>query len=152
MTIKKSFLLHLDSLDVLDHLSDEQSGQLLKAFKSFHLGEEINLESMLSIAFVPFKNQFRIDDKKSRIGENHWNWQGGITEENHALRCSAEYANWRIFVFARDKYRCMECGGVDGVLNAHHIKKWSEYPELRFDVDNGLTLCEKCHKELHRGQ
>jgi len=60
-TTKKSFLLHLDSLDVLDHLTDEQCGQLLKAFKSFHSGEELNLDSMLSIAFTPFKNQFKRD-------------------------------------------------------------------------------------------
>lgn len=151
MTTKKSFLIHIDSLDVLEHLSNEQAGQLLKAFKSYHLGEQIKLDSMLNIAFVPFKNQFKNDAKKSRCGENHWNWKGGITEESHALRCSAEYANWRIMVFARDKYTCMECGNVGGILNAHHIKKFSEYPELRFDIDNGLTLCEECHREIHRG-
>jgi len=61
MTIKKSFLLHLDSLDVLDHLSDEEAGQLIKAFKSYHLGEEPKLPTMLSIAFLPFKNQFTRD-------------------------------------------------------------------------------------------
>ncbi len=149
--MKKSFLIHIDSLDVLDHLSDEQCGQLLRAFKSHHLGEKITLCSTVSIAFSPFKTQFKRDEKKSRRGENHWNWQGGITEENHALRCSAEYSNWRIFVFARDKYKCIECGSIGVILNAHHIKKWSEYPELRFDVDNGLTLCEECHKEIHRG-
>ena len=61
MTIKKSFLIHIDSLDVLDHLTDEQCGQLLRAFKSYHYGEELNLPSLLSIAFTPFKNQFKRD-------------------------------------------------------------------------------------------
>jgi hypothetical protein len=61
MTTKKSFLLHIDSLDVLDHLTDEQCGQLLKAFKSYHSGDELELSPMLSIAFTPFKNQFKRD-------------------------------------------------------------------------------------------
>ncbi len=61
MTTKKSFLIHIDSLDVLEHLTDEQAGQLLKAFKSYHLGEETKLPTMLSIAFTPFKNQFKRD-------------------------------------------------------------------------------------------
>jgi len=61
MTIKKSFLLHTDSLDVLDHLSDEDAGKLFKAFRQYHQGEEISLSPMLSIAFVPFKNQFTRD-------------------------------------------------------------------------------------------
>lgn len=149
MTTKKSFLLHIDSLDVLDHLTDEQCGQLLKAFKSYHLNEQITLPAILDIAFVPFKNQFKKDS--SRCGENHWNWKGGITEENHALRCSTGYKNWRFLVFIRDNYTCKECGNIGGKLNAHHIKKWCDYPDLRFNVDNGLTLCEECHREVHRG-
>ena len=61
MTIKKSFLIHIDSLDVLDHLTNEQCGELLKAFKAYHYGEELNLSPVLSIAFTPFKNQFKRD-------------------------------------------------------------------------------------------
>jgi len=58
MTSKKSFLIHIDSLDVLDHLTDEQAGQLLKAFRSYHAGEDLQLPPLLNIAFTPFKNQF----------------------------------------------------------------------------------------------
>jgi len=61
MTTKKSFLLHIDSLDVLDHLTDEQCGKLIKAFKAYHLGEDIDLSGLLKIAFVPFENQFKRD-------------------------------------------------------------------------------------------
>ena len=50
MTIKKSFLLHIDSLDVLDHLTNEQCGELLKAFKAYHYGEELDLSPVLSIS------------------------------------------------------------------------------------------------------
>jgi len=145
-------LIHTDSLDVLDHLSDEEAGKLFKAFRKYHQGEETDLSPMLSIAFVPFKNQFSRDLEASRRGEYHWNWKGGITEENHSLRCSTEYKNWRKLVFIRDKYTCRECSIIGDKLNAHHIKPWAKFPELRFEVDNGITLCEECHRELHRGQ
>ena len=62
--MKKSFVIHMDSLDVLDHLSDEQAGQLLKAFKAYHQNQSFDLDPILSIAFVPFKNQFERDLEK----------------------------------------------------------------------------------------
>lgn len=65
-------------------------------------------------------------------------------------RKTPQYAAWRTAVFERDGYRCAICGEVGGRLNAHHIKPFARYPDLRLDVDNGITLCEECHKEVHR--
>lgn len=65
-------------------------------------------------------------------------------------RKSPEYIEWRRSVFARDGYRCAVCGQVGGKLNAHHIKPFAKYPDLRLELDNGITLCEKCHREVHR--
>ena len=65
-------------------------------------------------------------------------------------RKTPQYAEWRTAVFERDGYRCAICGEVGGRLNAHHIKPFAKYPELRLDIDNGITLCEKCHREVHR--
>lgn len=61
---KKSFLLHIDSLSVLDDLTDEQAGQLLKAISAYQQGEEISLNPIVRIAFSPFKNQFMRDDER----------------------------------------------------------------------------------------
>lgn len=61
---RKSFIIHKDSLAVLDDLTDEQAGKLFRAIKSFHEGEEVNLDSLLKIAFSPFKNQFIRDNEK----------------------------------------------------------------------------------------
>lgn len=61
---RKSFLLHIDSLNVLNDLSDEQAGLLFRAIKAYQLGEEVELDSMVKIAFSPFKNQFARDDEK----------------------------------------------------------------------------------------
>ena len=65
-------------------------------------------------------------------------------------RKTPQYAAWRSAVFERDGYRCAICGEVGGRLNAHHIKPFAKYPDLRLDIDNGITLCEECHKEVHR--
>ena len=37
-------------------------------------------------------------------------------------------------------------------LQAHHIKPVKDNKHLILDVDNGLTVCEKCHKEIHYGK
>ena len=55
---------------------------------------------------------------------------------------------WRESVMERDGYVCQECGATED-LEAHHIKSFAEYPELRYDIDNGITLCHKCHNMLH---
>lgn len=64
-------------------------------------------------------------------------------------RNSADYWKWRSEVFERDKYSCTECGAVGGKLQAHHIKSYSKFPELRVDTANGITLCEFCHANKH---
>ena len=62
--MRKSFVLHIDSLDVLDELTDEQAGKLFKAIKSFNSGSEIELDSITKIVMVPFKAQFIRDNEK----------------------------------------------------------------------------------------
>lgn len=84
-------------------------------------------------------------------GDKHWNWKGGITPENLKLRFCLKYQIWRRAVFKRDKYTCQDCGdNKGGNLISHHIKPWSEFPKERFKVDNGIVLCEKCHKKKHK--
>lgn len=87
-------------------------------------------------------------DRHMPSKENHWNWKGGITSENDALRKSKAYKDWQTKVFQKDHYCCKYCGSKNK-LNAHHIYSWNQYPEKRFIVDNGLTLCEECHRKIH---
>lgn len=79
-------------------------------------------------------------------GAKNSQWKGGVTPINHAIRMSAEYKLWRISVFTRDNYTCIWCGQVGNTLNADHIKPFAFFPELRFAIDNGRTLCVPCHK------
>jgi len=64
MTKRKSFILHLDSLDVLDELSDEQAGMLFKAISAHHKGDDYTLNGLLNAVYIPFKNQFDRDEQK----------------------------------------------------------------------------------------
>ena len=74
-------------------------------------------------------------------------WRGGVTPINLAIRRSIEYRLWREAVFKRDNYTCVWCGDKrGGNLNADHIKPFAYFPELRFAIDNGRTLCVPCHK------
>lgn len=82
------------------------------------------------------------------VGEKNPNWNGGVTPINHKIRNSLEYKNWRREVFERDNYTCLNCNVRGGVLNADHIKPFTKYPELRFDVNNGRTLCVPCHRKI----
>ena len=82
----------------------------------------------------------------------HNSYKGGITPINRAIRESLEYRLWRESVFKRDNYTCVWCGAKSGkgkavVLNADHIKPFVYFPELRFAIDNGRTLCVDCHKK-----
>lgn len=56
---------------------------------------------------------------------------------------------WARAVFSRDKNTCQHCGATEIQLHAHHVKSFADYPDLRWDVDNGLTLCWKCHLMIH---
>jgi hypothetical protein len=80
-------------------------------------------------------------------GEKGSNWQGGIAPMNNAERHTIEIKLWREAVYARDNWTCQHCFKRGTKLNAHHIKQFSKYPELRTAIDNGQTLCVKCHNK-----
>lgn len=81
---------------------------------------------------------------KKRFGAKNNLWKGGIATLQNVLRKTSEYREWRIAVFERDNYTCQDCGDRGGQLHAHHIKEFAKYPELRYEVSNGRTLCVDC--------
>jgi hypothetical protein len=78
-TDKKSFILHIDSLDVLDDLSDQQTGQLFKAIRDYQNGNEVKLDGLMNAVFKTFKNQFVRDANKydSVVTRNRLNGSKG---------------------------------------------------------------------------
>jgi len=105
---------------------------------------------------IEFKNKMKIKisikaKKRLSIPENNPNWKGGITFTKRP-RQTTIYYNWRKKVFERDNYTCQKCGIKGGKLEAHHKKSWKNYPELRYIVNNGQTLCIKCHPKGRHGK
>lgn len=101
----------------------------------------------------PYSQEWKDNLSKSRLGKhsgkNHWNWKGGVTRENHR-RETNEYCEWRKQVYERDHWTCQKCKIKQNEPIAHHPKGWLDYPELRYEMANGITLCRKCHINLHR--
>lgn len=70
--------------------------------------------------------------------------------QQFAGRKTSDYRKWRLQVLKRDGYTCQMCGQTKGVLHVHHKQRYRDNIVARTDVDNGITLCEKCHKLIHR--
>lgn len=84
--------------------------------------------------------------------ENSPNYNPNLSDEERILRRHyPEYLEWRKQIFERDRYTC-DCCGSDkgGDLNAHHLNSYDWDKKHRTDINNGVTLCETCHKEFHK--
>jgi len=87
----------------------------------------------------------------ANLGKPAWNkGRGDKTPENKRIWRSIEMRLWRESVFSRDGWICQKCGVRGGTLRGHHIQNFAKYPELRFAIDNGVTLCNECHREFHK--
>ena len=86
-----------------------------------------------------------------KTGALHWKFNPKLTDEDRLVRDmqNGEIRKWRDKVYKRDDYTCQICSVKGGKLNAHHICSWDMHEDKRFDLDNGVTLCETCHKEFH---
>lgn len=79
------------------------------------------------------------------FGKDHPNYREDARRKNRG----GSHHKWVNAVLSRDKATCTQCGATNIELHAHHIKSYKDFPELRFDIDNGITLCHKCHWSLH---
>jgi 5-methylcytosine-specific restriction endonuclease McrA len=97
-------------------------------------------------------------------GEKCRFWKGGVYKFRDHLRDNFEYRQWRSDVFTRDDFTCQKCFVRGGQLHAHHIKHFSKIIEDNniqsleeakvcqelWNINNGITLCETCHKQEHK--
>lgn len=86
-------------------------------------------------------------------GELSPTWKGGV-KHHRVERSTFEYRQWRKNVFKKDSYTCQCCGDKSGnghrvELCSHHIKNWKDNIDIRYDVENGITLCKVCHNKFH---
>jgi hypothetical protein len=90
--------------------------------------------------------------KKAMLGKRgpkSPSWKGGITPKNRLARTGIEFTTWRGLVFGRDNFKCIKCGN-GGFLHPHHIYNFSDHQDIRFNPNNGITLCVSCHKDFHK--
>lgn len=78
-------------------------------------------------------------------GENHPNYRKDARRKNRG----GAHHKWVNAVISRDNATCQWCGATRVELHAHHIKSYQDHPDLRFDVDNGVTVCALCHWNFH---
>lgn len=79
----------------------------------------------------------------------HYNWKGGVYDTIAKIRNSPQYRKWKLSVRKKYNNTCAECGS-NKKLHAHHIKPFAIFPELRFEISNGLLLCQSCHISYHK--
>ena len=94
-------------------------------------------------------------------GANHYNWRGGCSRLNAAIRRLTENRKWMDAVKARDG-KCLVCGSVEN-LESHHIVPLAvlvgvhcitNRDEARecaalWELSNGMTVCARCHYKIH---
>lgn len=76
-------------------------------------------------------------------GEANPRWDPNRGKGQLGRRSPAD-KRWKKSVLERDNYTCVWCGSESNI-EVDHIKPWSKHPELRFNLDNGRTLCHNCH-------
>ena len=79
-----------------------------------------------------------------QVEERHACWKGG------SPRCrGGRYTIWARAVLMRHGMKCKKCGSEKSI-EAHHIRPWAKFADLRYKVSNGIPLCGLCHINVHR--
>jgi hypothetical protein len=146
--LKRSGLKHLEKYSQTEEhkkkfsITAKQNGQ-----GKWNKGKKRTLEQLINYKKPKSKEHIK---KVSEGLKKAYDIKGRKTYKRYIhLTNTVEYKTWRESVFIRDNYTCQKCN-AKGYIEAHHIKLWCDYPELRFLVDNGITLCKPCHKNEHK--
>ena len=149
--LKKMSLSHLGKTphNKGSKLSLEDRGLISKATKKA-MTKEVRLKISLFAKSRKFTEEHRqaisLGNKGKTKGKLHYRWKGGIRRIGDVTYTSTEYKEWRTKVFKRDDFICRGCKIKGKRLQAHHILPKCKFPERMFDIENGITLCEDCHK------
>lgn len=102
------------------------------------------------------KQELMIKSKRKLNGNyNKYEFTNKFFEAVHFINVKEQrtdiidYSLWREAIYTKFDGICQNCGKKGGTMHAHHIKEYSTNPEKRYDISNGILLCEECHKKLH---
>jgi len=136
-------------------LSEEHKKKIGDSNKGRRYAEEDKKHMSLGRIGMKFddahKKNISLSHKGILSGNKHPNWKGGKTPDYRILRHTDNYISWRKKIFEKDNYTCQHkncefCHNDKGtVLHPHHIKSFSKFKELRFDINNGITYCIGYH-------
>lgn len=114
---------------------------------AFILGEIDEAEYLSHFCYWAscFELRAVVRENKVYVTDSKFPW-----ERTSRNRDCKSYREWRDSVYERDNFTCQRCKKRGGYLNAHHIKSYANYPSLRYEISNGITLCERCHREVHK--
>jgi len=114
-------------------------------------GKECSLEwrNKIRLSLLGKKRSLetRLKQSLSMRGDKNHNFIDGKMRDGKKHYYDIRWKVWRDCVFKRDKWTCQDCGKVGGKIEPHHIKSWTYFPQSRYEVSNGLTLCKLCHKK-----
>ena len=166
--------LHLERLALLAkgrHHSEKTKNKISVANKGRRIGVKHSAETKMKMSLASLGVKKSIDSVRKmvetkrnnpRLGERASNWKGGATRLSQLARSCFRYRQWRSDVFTRDNFTCVLClKKSSGDIEADHIKpqraiirdnalKNSEdilNCEELWDINNGRTLCKKCHEK-----
>lgn len=123
----------------------------LNKFKSGVRCDECNNKKRSNSAKLMWKKE---DIIQKHLGKNNGKWNSKLTDEERKhyrknYKECKEYRDWRINVYKKDNFTCQVCFKTKKFLNAHHLYNYADYKDLRFDLNNGITLCKECHINFH---
>ena len=130
------------------NLSEDARQRIADAARKCHTGRVASAETRAKMA----ESQKKVPLSSRPRGDKHCCWCGGVSQWRNTLTSSVTYKNWRTAVFKRDDYTCQMCNERGGRLEAHHIRPVRDHKNdlLIFDINNGITLCRECHREVNR--
>ena len=138
----------------IDRLGDSKRGEIYEMILDYAI-DSIYPKTDDPVALMIFdlvRVQIDVNNQRYANGKKGGRPKTRTTEQiddDRKFRNSSEYKKWRDEVLDRDGHRCVFCGKSSGKINAHHKLDIHTHPELRLDVDNGITLCNDCHAKIH---
>lgn len=105
--------------------------------------------------------QYRVKSREAKLGEkngmydvlgeNHPRWNLSRTDEQRIKERKTHLdGRFRKAVLKRDNRTCQCCGHSYDIMIVHHLDSYTTFPNARYEVENGVTLCEYCHIKYHK--